>query len=116
ARGKTDAAGNVLFEAGLARGEGGLSPAMVTVMSEKADYAFLSLKTNAFDLTDRGVAGRVVPAGADAFVYAERGVYRSNETVYLTALLRDGQGNAMAGGPLTLGIERPGGVGVRRAA
>jgi uncharacterized protein YfaS (alpha-2-macroglobulin family) len=112
---KTDDAGHVLFEAGLARGEGGLSPALLTVMSEKADYAFLSLKTNAFDFTDRGVSGRVVPAGADAFVYAERGVYRSNETVYLTALLRDGQGNAMAGGPLTLVIERPDGVEFRRA-
>ena len=112
---KTDEAGHVLFEAGLARGEGGLSPALLTVTSEKADYAFLSLKTNAFDLTDRGVAGRAVPAGADAFVYAERGVYRSNETVYLTALLRDGQGNAMSGGPLTLVIERPDGVEFRRA-
>src|SRR5216683_1703908 len=70
---KTDESGHVLFEAGLARGEGGLSPAMLTVMSEKADYAFLSLKTNAFDLSDRGVAGRAVPAGADAFVYAGRG-------------------------------------------
>ena len=48
--------------AGLARGEGGLSPALLTVMSEKADYAFLSLKSNAFDLTDRGVSGRAVPA------------------------------------------------------
>src|ERR1700716_3231363 len=112
---KTDESGHVLFEAGLARGEGGLSPALLTVMSEKADYAFLSLKTSAFDLTDRGVAGRVVPGGADAFVYAERGVYRSNETVYLTALLRDGQGNAMTGGPLTLVIERPDGVEFRRA-
>ncbi len=112
---KTDDAGHVLFEAGLARGEGGLSPAMLTVMSEKADYAFLSLKTNAFDLTDRGVAGRAVPAGADAFVYAERGVYRSNETVNLTALVRDGQGNAVTGGPLTLVIERPDGVEYRRA-
>ncbi|MCK1637301.1 alpha-2-macroglobulin family protein [Bradyrhizobium sp. 157] len=112
---KTDDAGHVLFEAGLARGEGGLSPALLTVMSEKADYAFLSLKTNAFDLTDRGVSGRIVPPGADAFVYAERGVYRSNETVYLTALLRDGQGNAMTGGPLTLVIERPDGVEFRRA-
>ena len=100
---------------GSARGEGGLSPAMLTVMSEKADYAFLSLKTNAFDLTDRGVAGRAVPAGADAFVYAERGVYRSSETVYLTALVRDGQGNAITGGPLTLVIERPDGVEYRRA-
>ena len=104
---KTDDTGHVLFEAGLARGEGGLSPAMLTVSGEKTDYAFLSLKTSAFDLSDRGVSGRAVPAGADAFVYAERGVYRSNETVYLTALLRDGQGNAVTGGPLTLVIERP---------
>jgi uncharacterized protein YfaS (alpha-2-macroglobulin family) len=112
---KTDESGHVLFEAGLARGEGGLSPAMLTVAGEKVDYAFLSLKSNAFDLSDRGVSGRAVPAGADAFVYAERGVYRSNETVYLTALLRDGQGNAVTGGPLTLVIERPDGVEFRRA-
>ncbi|QWG11106.1 alpha-2-macroglobulin family protein [Bradyrhizobium sediminis] len=112
---KTDESGHVLFEAGLARGEGGLSPAMLTVSGEKADYAFLSLKSNAFDLSDRGVSGRAVPAGADAFVYAERGVYRSNETVYLTALVRDGLGNAVTGGPLTLVIERPDGVEYRRA-
>jgi uncharacterized protein YfaS (alpha-2-macroglobulin family) len=112
---KTDESGHVLFETGLARGEGGLSPAMVTVTGEKTDYAFLSLKTSAFDLSDRGVAGRDVPAGTDAFVYAERGIYRSNETVYLTALLRDGQGNAVTGGPLTLVIERPDGVESRRA-
>ncbi|HWV96731.1 MAG TPA: MG2 domain-containing protein, partial [Xanthobacteraceae bacterium] len=113
---KTDAAGHVLFEAGLARGEGGLSPALLTVTGEKADYAFLSLKSTAFDLSDRGVSGRPVPAGADAFVYAERGVYRSGETVYLTALLRDGQGKAMTGGPLTLVVERPDGVEYRRAS
>src|SRR5437762_4111627 len=112
---KTDDSGHVLFETGLARGEGGLSPAMLTVTGEKADYAFLSLKTSAFDLSDRGVAGRPVPVGADAFVYAERGVYRSSETVYLTGLLRDGQGNAVAGGPLTMVIERPDGVEYRRA-
>ncbi|WP_291861451.1 alpha-2-macroglobulin [Bradyrhizobium sp.] len=112
---KTGDSGHVLFEAGLARGEGGLSPAMLTVSGEKTDYAFLSLKSNAFDLSDRGVSGRAVPAGADAFVYAERGVYRSSETVYLTALLRDGQGHAVAGGPLTLVIERPDGVEFRRA-
>ncbi|MDO9059490.1 MAG: MG2 domain-containing protein, partial [Bradyrhizobium sp.] len=112
---KTDESGHVLFEAGLARGEGGLSPAMLTVSGEKTDYAFLSLKSNAFDLSDRGVSGRTVPAGADAFVYTERGVYRSSETVYLTALLRDGQGNAVPATPLTLLVERPDGVEFRRA-
>src|SRR5579872_6396845 len=111
---KTDDSGHAVFEAGLARGEGGLSPAMLTVSTDQADYAFLSLKSSAFDLSDRGVAGRAVPAGADAFVYAERGVYRSNETVYLTALLRDRLGNAISGGPLTLVIERPDGVEFRR--
>ncbi|MET0722753.1 MAG: alpha-2-macroglobulin [Tardiphaga sp.] len=112
---KTDESGHVLFEAGLARGEGGLSPALLTVTGDKGDYAFLSLKSNAFDLSDRGVSGRAVPAGADAFVYAERGVYRSGETVYLTALLRDGQGNAVTASPLTLVVERPDGVEFRRA-
>jgi uncharacterized protein YfaS (alpha-2-macroglobulin family) len=111
---KTDESGHALFETGLARGEGGLSPAMLTVSGEKTDYAFLSLKSSAFDLSDRGVSGREAPAAADAFVYAERGVYRSNETVYLTALLRDGLGNAITGGPLTLVIERPDGVEFRR--
>ncbi|QND71220.1 alpha-2-macroglobulin family protein [Tardiphaga robiniae] len=111
---KTDDSGHVLFEAGLAKGEGGLSPALLTVTSDKNDYAFLSLKSNAFDLGDRGVSGRAVPAGADAFVYAERGVYRSGETVYLTALLRDGQGNAVTSGPMTLVVERPDGVEFRR--
>ena len=84
------------FEAGLARGEGALAPAMLVAADAKGDYAFLSLKGPAFDLTDRGVAGRPAPAGLDAFVYTERGVYRSGETVHLTALLRDAQGVAVA--------------------
>src|SRR3954469_9024495 len=109
----TDANGFVRFEAGLARGEGGLSPAMI-VADGKADYAFLSLKGPAFDLTDRGVVGRAVTAGLDAFVYAERGVYRTGETVHLTALLRDAQGVAVTGVPMTLVVDRPDGVEYRR--
>ena len=109
----SDAAGFVRFEAGLARGEGGLAPAMI-VAAEQTDYAFLNLKGPAFDLSDRGVAGRAMPAGLDAFVYAERGVYRSGETVHLTALLRDANSVAAAGVPLMLIVERPDGVEYRR--
>jgi alpha-2-macroglobulin len=109
----TDAAGFARFESGLARGEGGLSPAMV-VADGKGDYAFLSLKGPAFDLTDRGVAGRTVSNGLDAFLYAERGVYRTGETVHLTTLLRDAKGVAVTGVPLTLIVERPDGVEYRR--
>ena len=78
---RTDAGGHVQFEAGLASGEGGSAPAMLAASDGKGDYAFLSLKAPAFDLTDRGVGGRPAPSGLDAFVYAERGVYRSGETV-----------------------------------
>src|SRR6185295_2233330 len=44
----------------------------------------------------------------------ERGVYRTGETVHVTALLRDAQGRAAPGVPLTLVVERPDGIEYRR--
>jgi alpha-2-macroglobulin len=111
---RTDGNGHAQFEAALASGEGGAAPALLTAAEAQGDYAFLSLTGSAFDLSDRGVSGRAAPAGLDAFVYAERGVYRTGETVYLTALLRDPQGAAALGVPLTLVAERPDGVEYRR--
>ncbi|MGI8527571.1 MAG: alpha-2-macroglobulin family protein [Pseudolabrys sp.] len=111
---RADGLGFVHFDAGLVRGEGGQAPAAVIAV-ERADYAFLSLKSPAFDLSDRGVAGRPVPAGLDAFVYTERGVYRSGETVHVTTLLRDARGVASLDAPLTLVVERPDGVEYKRA-
>ena len=111
---RTDGNGHAQFEAALASGEGGAAPALLTAADAQGDYAFLSLTGSAFDLSDRGVSGRAASAGLDAFVYAERGVYRTGETVYLTALLRDVQGTAALGVPLTLVAERPDGVEYRR--
>ena len=111
---RTDGTGRAQFEPGLARGEGAAAPAMLIAAEGNRDYAFLSLKTPAFDLSDRGVSGRQVPAGLDAFVVTERGVYRSGETVHVTALLRDGQGVAALNVPVTLVVERPDGLEYRR--
>ncbi|MBB4197335.1 alpha-2-macroglobulin [Rhodoblastus sphagnicola] len=111
----TDAQGAVRFDPGLSRGEGGLAPGLIVANDGKADANFLDLQQSAFDLADRGVKGRAAPAKLDAFVYAERGVYRSNENVFLTALLRDAQGAAVAQTPLTLVIKRPDGVEFLRA-
>jgi alpha-2-macroglobulin len=111
---RTDAAGHALFEPGLVRGEGGLSPALIIVSDPRGDYAFLNLKGPAFDFSDRGVTGRIVPAGLDAFVYTERGVYRTCETVHVTTLLRDARGVAALDVPLTVVMERPDGVEYRR--
>lgn len=113
---KTDGDGRAAFDAGLTRGTGGLTPGLVVAQDGHGDYAFLDLVQNAFDLTDRGVKGRIPPKGLDAFVTTERGVYRSGETVNVTSLLRDTRGRAVAQLPLTLVVQRPDGVEYRRAS
>jgi alpha-2-macroglobulin len=110
----TNADGRVDFDPGLSRGKGGSAPGLL-VATLAGDYGFLSLAQNAFDLSDRGVTGRDPPAGLDAFLYTERGVYRSGETVFATALLRDAKGMAKSSLPLTLVVKRPDGVEYKRA-
>ena len=111
----TGADGRVDFDPGLSRGTGGSSPGLL-VATLADDYGFLNLQQSAFDLTDRGVGGRDAPEALDAFLYTERGVYRSGETVFLTALLRDAKGEAKGGLPLTLVVKRPDGVEYKRVS
>jgi alpha-2-macroglobulin len=109
-----DKTGYVRFEPGLSRGSDGLAPAVITVSDNKGDYGFLDLTQTSFDLSDRGVKGRVAPGPLDAFIYTERGVYRSGETVNSTALLRDAAGNAVQNLALTGVVTRPDGVEYKR--
>jgi uncharacterized protein YfaS (alpha-2-macroglobulin family) len=112
----SDDTGRVTFTGGLTRGSGGMAPGVVAAADGKGDYGFLDLLQGAFDLTDRGVKGRIAPKGLDAFVVTERGVYRTGETVNVTTLLRDAKGRAVPEMPLTLVAQRPDGVEYRREA
>jgi alpha-2-macroglobulin len=112
---KTGADGRVDFDPGLSRGTGGSSVGLL-VAQLGDDYGFLNLTQSPFDLTDRGVSGRDAPAALDAFLYTERGVYRSGETVFVAALLRDAKGEAKTGLPLTLVVKRPDGVEYKRVS
>src|SRR5271167_1583001 len=112
---KTGAVGRADFDPGLSRGVGGSALGLL-VASLGDDYGFLNLTQSPFDLIDRGVSGREAPAALDAFLYTERGVYRSGETVYVAALLRDAKGAALPGLPLTLVVKRPDGVEYKRAS
>ena len=105
---KTDAAGYARFDAGLGKGQGGQAPALL-VADTGQDYAFLDLAIAGFDLSDRGVKGREPPGALDAYLFAERGVYRPGEPVHLTGLVRDRAGRA-ATLPVTLIVSRPDGV------
>jgi uncharacterized protein YfaS (alpha-2-macroglobulin family) len=107
---RTDSRGYVRFDPGLARGEGGQTPAaLVAETAAGGDYAFLDMTTAAFDLTDRGVKGRVEPGPLDGFAYTDRGVYRPGEDVHLTTLVRTRSGVASPI-PVTLIVSRPDGV------
>ncbi|MHA6324522.1 alpha-2-macroglobulin family protein [Roseivivax sp. CAU 1753] len=105
----TDARGIATFPAGLTRGAGASAPALLVAQTGD-DMAFLSLDGPAFDLSDRGVAGREAPGPMDVFLTTERGAYRAGEVIHVTALLRDARAAAIDGVPLTATLTRPDGV------
>lgn len=111
----TDENGYARFEKRLTKGEGGLQPATLVAQNADGGYAFLDLRSNAFDLSDRGVKGRTAPGPIDGYLYTERGVYRPGEEVNLTGLVRDAAGVA-ATLPTTLVIARPDGVEHQRVS
>ncbi|PJF09717.1 alpha-2-macroglobulin family protein [Pseudorhodobacter sp. MZDSW-24AT] len=106
----TDAMGYARFDAGLTRGTGGAAPALIVARDGGDDLAFLSLTDPEFDLSDRGVEGRAAAPPVDVFLTTDRGAYRAGETVYATALARDGAAAAVPGLPLTARLKRPDGV------
>ena len=111
----SDSRGYVRFAAPLLNGAGGDEPVLVRTESPDGGFSFVSLKQTAFDLRDRGVAGRNVPGPVDAYLFTERGIYRPGEVVHLTALVRDDKGAALKGKvPMTLRLIRPDGVEVDR--
>ncbi len=110
----TDKNGYARFPAGLARGEGGQRPGLLTARLNTLDYAFLNMSSAAFDLSDRGVSGRKAAGAIDSYLFTERGVYRPGSTVHMVAIARDQKSQALQNMPFTLVIERPDGVEYKR--
>lgn len=105
----TDAFGIARFAPGLLRGKGGDRPSLVTAGTGGSHgFSFLQLSTPAFDLSDRGVSGRLPSGPIDGWSYTDRGIYRPGETVHSVTLLRDRQGRALESSlPLTLKLSGP---------
>ncbi len=116
-RATTDADGHVAFPAALMRGQGAAQAMALYAYGPGEDFAIHPLDRPAFDLSDRGVDGRTPPGRFDAFVYADRGIYRPGETVHASLLLRGGATlDAIADAGVTLRLKRPNGVEFRRVA
>jgi uncharacterized protein YfaS (alpha-2-macroglobulin family) len=93
--GETDASGIANFNSRLTRGTQGNRLAAVTAYQDN-DFSFVNFSRDVFDLSDYGTAGRKAPRFFDAFVYSDRGVYRPEETIHATVLVRDPEGDAPA--------------------
>jgi len=64
----TNGDGRADFAAGLLRASGGDAPVVVMAYGSRGDFSFLDLRRAAFDLTDRGVSGRITPGPVDAYL------------------------------------------------
>lgn len=93
AESETDSSGVAKFNSRLARGTEGNRLAALTA-SQDADFSFINFGRDVFDLSDHGTAGRRPPRLLDAYIYPDRGVYRPEESIYTTVLVRDSEGNA----------------------
>ena len=95
----SDANGRVSFEH---RPQGDL---LLTARLDN-QFAFLDLRDAALDLSEYPVTG--LPDKPIApFIYSSRDLYRPGENMYLSILLRDRDGKAIAGKNLHLRIVRP---------
>jgi len=110
AEARTDASGIARIEAGFLRGDEQDRPRAVYAYGGDGDFVYVDVTRAPLDLSDRGVDGRAAPGALDAYLTADRGVYRPGGTVRLTAILRDAAANAVEGLPLTLTVTRPDGL------
>lgn len=111
---------NQLIAAGVTDNDGvvrfhGLEPAqgapMVAVAETLDDYSFLKLEPRYDD--PNGFTAEMPPykaGGYDAFLYADRNLYRPGETAHLRWLVRDDAFNAAAQVPLQFRVYNPQGT------
>jgi uncharacterized protein YfaS (alpha-2-macroglobulin family) len=128
--GTSDASGRVRFPRPMLKGEGAAAAKMVMAYGSMGDLAVLDLDRSPVDLSSQGVGGRTpnadvagkptdgrtVKSDVDAFVYADRGIYRPGETAHIVALVRDREAKAIKHRKGFLVIRRPSGVELKRFA
>ncbi len=111
----SDGSGRVRFARALLQGTAGGAPRSLMAYGPGADFTTLDLTRSPVDLqAGRAAAdaepGRTVTGPLDAFVYADRGIYRPGEQVHLVALLRDSQARAVKDRRGAVVFRRPSGV------
>ena len=120
----SDSAGRAHFARALLAGDNGAAPSRVMAYGPRGDFTVMDIERAPIDLSKQDVAGRIIPGGGpktgkaaidpaaavDAFLYADRGIYRPGETLHLVALMRDRLARAVKARGGALVIRRPSGL------
>jgi len=107
----SDKAGHVFFPPALLKGTGPLAPKMVLAYGAEEDFAILDLtRASVGAFAGQDISGRHIDGDIDVYAFSERGVYRPDETVHFSIMLRDRLVRAQADRPVNLSIKRPNGV------
>ncbi|MEL6244369.1 MAG: alpha-2-macroglobulin [Pseudomonadota bacterium] len=106
--------GRVSFDKPITAGRGNTAPKLILAYGAAGDLAALDLTRAPVDLSENAVGGRATPGPVDGYVFTERGIYRPGETVHLTAMLRNREGEAVANRTGTLIVYRPNGMVAER--
>jgi uncharacterized protein YfaS (alpha-2-macroglobulin family) len=111
----TDGQGRVRFDHALLEGKDGSRARMLMAYGPQSDFAALDLERSPVDLSSQGVGGgRETKTAVDAYLYADRGVYRPGETVHVVGLLRDREARIVQDRKGALVVRRPSGVEFQR--
>ncbi len=104
----TDAEGVAVYEIADLPAEN--FDAMMVTASYNSDFNYLHFSRSAIETSDFEIWGAEKNfSGYDAFIYPERDIYRPDETIHLSAILRDYDWNTPEEIPLVLKIFAPNG-------
>ena len=109
-----DKDGRVHFAKALLAGEGSQHARMVMAYGPKVDFTALDLDRSPVDLSHQPVQGRAASGEIDAYLYADRGIYRPGEIAHVVAMVRDRLAKAVKDRKGALVIRRPSGVEYQR--
>ncbi len=103
AQGKTSEDGTVQLN--IPKGPDGPVWVVLARLGEDLAYLLPERRTHTFDNVDQ--KGREIPETYDVMLYTERGVYRPGDTVHLTGIVRDKNGQVPLSFPMEMSVLRP---------
>lgn len=104
----TDDKGVAYFKKPMISGKDGLRPDHI-VSNNGSYFAYLAIDEKMVDLSDKGLSGSLDTAPLQSWIWADRGIYRPNDTAHTMWLLKTKTGKPFHDTPIWLTLSRPDG-------